>query len=744
MPACFVKGCPHRTGQKLKYPNVTLHPFPKNFNMIKNWVQQTGQPLDNIDQLSQKILEGKKENSYRMCSCHFTIDCYMTRGSRTVLKPTAVPTVFSSNNQPPLYTVTSFKERLQIATNTEGASTSSIVVRVANRLHNVHTQTDFRILQHDQYCNTEHWFNQRTVATQTDPPDNIPGIVTKPDQNCLPCIRDSVPDHSRSNLTPQKRSLNKGCDSKPKRQILETDVPELFLPSPIPPKDPEVLGLSVGNTEAVTKQFTDPAYDPQKETLAIKSSYQSHHKFVDVLLTRDYTLERKFIVYESCLDKLLLLIRCQHHSTEPCCASIADIKKIMSGSQILVLLRCQNKHLSLHWVSQPVEGNTSVGNIQMAASILFSGASFKKVEEMYSLFGIQAISRAAYCRYQRAYLFPAIRYQWELEQQNLKKGLRGKAVILAGGGRFDKPCHKFYTYTLIDSFTQQIVNFKINEVGSGKSSVDIGKETFQMCLDEVLNMNIDVHVVATNSNVAICKLMKTKYPQINHQLDIQDVGKRLSKRLLLASRKANCSLLADWIGPITNHLWWCTKTCNYNPNLLVEKWKSLMYHIADVHTFPQNKEYPKCEHKKHRRKNIAWLTEQHKAHQTLQSIVNAPELLNDIRKLEKFCHTGSLEVYRRKIFKFFPRLVSYRLDSVYARTALAALAHNRIVNENQSTFQCSSKSTVQLGKQWHKIAFPKKTIGWHSKPIYKEANDDHLTDIMRNTFRMLQGECHHG
>ncbi|KAG9477516.1 hypothetical protein GDO78_002750 [Eleutherodactylus coqui] len=47
-----------------------------------------------LDGLSQKILEGNKHNKYRLCSCHFTPDSYLTHDSIRSLRADAVPSIF--------------------------------------------------------------------------------------------------------------------------------------------------------------------------------------------------------------------------------------------------------------------------------------------------------------------------------------------------------------------------------------------------------------------------------------------------------------------------------------------------------------------------------------------------------------------------------------------------------------------------------------------------------------------------
>lgn len=83
--------------------------------------------------------------------------------------------------------------------------------------------------------------------------------------------------------------------------------------------------------------------------------------------------EKKFIVFESCLDQLLVGLKC---SVPNCTSAIDpdDIKKDMSdGTVIRCSVHCTSGHLVMRWTSQPVIGKMPAGNLLTSAAILFSG-----------------------------------------------------------------------------------------------------------------------------------------------------------------------------------------------------------------------------------------------------------------------------------------------------------------------------------------------------------------------------------
>ncbi|KAM4795146.1 uncharacterized protein WCC33_000274 [Rhinophrynus dorsalis] len=100
MPRCLVTGCNNYSSKASSSRGLKMHAFPLNLDRIKVWLKRIGQDFGNIDTFAQKIMDSKKSNPYRICSAHFTPDCYITQGTKTVLTTEAVPSIFP-NREPP-------------------------------------------------------------------------------------------------------------------------------------------------------------------------------------------------------------------------------------------------------------------------------------------------------------------------------------------------------------------------------------------------------------------------------------------------------------------------------------------------------------------------------------------------------------------------------------------------------------------------------------------------------------------
>ncbi|XP_044181017.1 uncharacterized protein LOC122962175, partial [Acropora millepora] len=221
-------------------------------------------------------------------------------------------------------------------------------------------------------------------------------------------------------------------------------------------------------------------WTPAGNYLMPNSSYQmmtgrwSHLKMTlkSPLLTR----KKKFLVFGSCLFELLK--RCPE-----CGDVIIKRKNKTSGTMLLVKLTCHSGHTKT-WESQPVVKRKPLGNLLLAAAILFTGNTFSSVSNLASCLNLQFFCERVFCERvfygtQRKYLFPVVNEAWEAESNRQIDILTSKPVVnLEGDGRCDSPghCAKYGTYTLMDEDTGNVVAFNVVQVSEVSSSNAIEKE----------------------------------------------------------------------------------------------------------------------------------------------------------------------------------------------------------------------------------------------------------------------------
>ncbi|KAJ8031245.1 hypothetical protein HOLleu_27918 [Holothuria leucospilota] len=88
------------------------------------------------------------------------------------------------------------------------------------------------------------------------------------------------------------------------------------------------------------------------------------------------------------------------------------------------------------------------------------------------------------------------------------------------------------------------------------------KVGFRTCLNRVREKCIKVEMVATDWHAGIRKVMRSEYPDIDHDFDVFNFAKSIKKKLLAKAKKMarakkkDVEDLSRWIQAISNHLWW--------------------------------------------------------------------------------------------------------------------------------------------------------------------------------------------
>lgn len=286
--------------------------------------------------------------------------------------------------------------------------------------------------------------------------------------------------------------------------------------------------------------------------------------------------ERKFIVFESCLNFLLQICpECGH--------PVEELTKTVKGSLLIVNRTCTEGHCSL-WTSQPLLNGMAAGNLLLSAAILFSGCTYRKISHLASIINLQVMAERTFHSIQRKYLFPVVHRAWSAHQQGIFSRNNNTELVLCGDGRCDSPGYsaKYCTYTMMSEDSGEIVNFKIVQVTETNSSVAMEKEACKRCIDELIAEPLSIKVISTDRHTGINAMCRKDYPHIDHQFDIWHVIKSISKKVTKAGKNKECNDLIPWTKSICNHMWWACQTCEGNAQLLRNG--SLFYTTPAIYT----------------------------------------------------------------------------------------------------------------------------------------------------------------
>lgn len=217
-------------------------------------------------------------------------------------------------------------------------------------------------------------------------------------------------------------------------------------------------------------------------------------------------------------------------------------------------------------------------------------------------------------------------------------------------------------------------------------------EGFKRSVSFLQESNMEIDVIATDRHTQIRKYIRESLSTVFHQFDVWHMANSTRKKLVKEGKKKGCGDLIPWIRSISNHVWFCASSCKMDSEMLIEMWKSILYHIRNVHMFSGTK-FNKCSHGKlspasQRKKK--WLKSIDKAYKALEKVVNDPRGVKDLRQLSLFCHT----VFHSMMLKYVPKRQEFQYPQMVVRTQLAALDDNFILKRKKNRIQQESYSLL--------------------------------------------------
>ncbi len=444
--------------------------------------------------------------------------------------------------------------------------------------------------------------------------------------------------------------------------------------------------------------------------------------------------DKKFVVFEENLEKLLYLTACA-----TCRSPVCSIRQVVTGCNVTYHIQYLCQHGNKVWSASPYIGSgkskVSAGNILACAATLFSGLTYSRIKKFCRVFNLEMVSQATYYEAQQELLIPVVNQTWLEHKRLLHQDLKdaGGGLTLCGDGRCDSPgfCAKYCTYSLMNHDDKKIVDFELVQVTQTGSSQSMEKYGFCKVLDRVREGDLCVETVVTDRHVGIKSVMRKEYVGINHQFDVYHIANTFRKKLAELCKRKKHAALAPWVKSIVNHVWFSSRMCDGNPDKLVELFTSICFHVSGKHEWRGYDHVSKCLHAPYspaQQKKKAWL--KGATLQAVKDIVFDPRLLRDIRQISLFCHTGSLENFHSSLLVYCPKRQEFDYAAMLARSQLAVLHHNNNVGREQAVVQRQHKSTASIGTARFKPEWKKQSAAWRVRPVYQPTSDDHILDMV--------------
>ena len=111
----------------------------------------------------------------------------------------------------------------------------------------------------------------------------------------------------------------------------------------------------------------------------------------------------------------------------------------------------------------------------------------------------------------------------------------------------------------------------------------------------------------------------------------------------------------------------------------------------------------------------------------LEKVINDKNLINDLKYLLNFSHTGDLEVYHSLYNKYCPKRLHFSYDGMIARQQLAVLNFNDNINKDQAKRKSSDLR--------YKQSFSKVANSWCIKPKKEEKKKKYIKELIDETIQ---------
>uniref|UniRef100_A0A8C3I818 Uncharacterized protein n=1 Tax=Chrysemys picta bellii TaxID=8478 RepID=A0A8C3I818_CHRPI len=399
--------------------------------------------------------------------------------------------------------------------------------------------------------------------------------------------------------------------------------------------------------------------------------------------TQDISHEKIHIVYERCLLQLakkIVIPKCMF------CAGEVDISVQPVSSCVHLIWKCSAGHIAFEWSSQPlVKGQTHAGDLALSAAIILSGNNFGKISQMANFMKLTFVSASTFFRMQRHFIVPTIESFWCRMKQHILEELHGKEVVIMGDGRMDGPGHsaQYCVYSFMDLETKQILAIEI--VDKRKTQLNspfMEKEAFRRGLQKLLDEQLMVKEVVTDSHTQISALITKKFPCVIHSYDIWGGAKNLGNKLIEASRQKDCRRLLQWCSDIVNYFWFCCKEAN-SYEKFIGMWCGLVHHVVNEHQWASGNGIieGRCKHGPQMdEREKEWLEKGSKPHTEMCRIILDKKFLRNIPYFLQFRSTFDLEQFQQHVHMYAPKRFEYTYPVYRARCFLAAIDYNMHLN----------------------------------------------------------------
>ncbi|XP_067854453.1 uncharacterized protein [Heptranchias perlo] len=452
--------------------------------------------------------------------------------------------------------------------------------------------------------------------------------------------------------------------------VTECLFPDNFINTELPDGTVEEEVLNIINNEEIsgTEESVPVSVDPKPE--------KSVHRM------------RTGIVFDTCLMSLAkkAFSRCECCN----CNGKIDLKLHLVATAMKVVSHCCRGHVSTWW-SQPLLEGIPAGNIQLASSIVLSGNNYRKIALMLKFLNMLPVGYQSFLKIQKSHVRPSVTNYWKKMQGDNFLELTHPIVVLGDQCNNSRALsEKYLTYAMMDNSTHKILDVQVIDIQKGARTLrNLESSGFQRAFRCLVQNGLNVSEMVTDADPGLLSIMKSKYPNVLHQIDLWHGIKAVHKRLAKVTASSDNKDLQPWIRDIISHFMYCCQHSHGDTNTLMSRWRSILHHTVNMHEWllGDGSTAASCEHGPlavKEVKNKKWLKAGSPAHDALRGVVYDKWLTSNLSYFVQARVTSELESFNDHILMYAAKNFKYEYEDYQIRTLLAAIDYNSHVDcENQ-------------------------------------------------------------
>jgi Transposase len=250
-------------------------------------------------------------------------------------------------------------------------------------------------------------------------------------------------------------------------------------------------------------------------------------------------------------------------------------------------------------------------------------------------------------------------------------------IVIGGDGRADSPGHsaKFGSYTTMELRLNKVIDIQLvqsNEVGG---SYHMELEGLKRSIEFLWQNDLVPSVIISDRHASIQKWVRENMPNTQHYYDVWHVAKGVTKKMEQLANQKDCELVRKWIRSVSNHMYYSAASSEgESGDMVVAKWKSVVWHMQNIHEGHDDPLFDKCTHLPLDSDNQRmWLKPNTKACEKVANILLNKKLLSDVKKLSPLQQTSSVEAFHSLVIQFAPKSVALSFRGMYCRSVIYPL-----------------------------------------------------------------------